>query len=156
MGALVLWPPWAAVQDVLLQTFGGLMLSSEIDMLSNGFRGPRAIGLGAGVGGPGCYGSGVCRSSTGLIVPHPACSDAPSVLPQPEAVDHPHREAEEREGAVEGEDEDDGMRLLMVSDSREAEESEGAVEGEDEDGGLRIFVVARRDAGHTLHAAGVP
>ena len=73
------------VQDVLLQTFGGLMLSSEIDMLSNGFRGPRAIGLGVGVGGPGCYASGVCRSSTGLIVPHPACSDAPSVLPQPEA-----------------------------------------------------------------------
>ena len=41
--------------------------------------------------------------------------------------------AEEREGAVEGEDEDEGMPLLIVSESRDAEESEGAVEGEDED-----------------------
>ena len=35
-------------------------------------------------------------------------------------------------------------------------EGVGVVEGEDEDGGLGVLVVAGGDAGHALHAAGVP
>ena len=42
------------VQDVLLQAFGGLMLSSEVDIQSANFRGSRASTVSAGVGVPGC------------------------------------------------------------------------------------------------------